>query len=61
MFLKGNPKFRYDVLTSAFLKDRSKSKEGLSKREIRPETESDEIAEIISEKLLESIQKKVVL
>jgi ribosomal protein S25 len=61
MFLKNNHKVKYDVLTSAFLKELSKSKKDLSKKEIKPETESDEIARIISDKLLEKIQKKIVL
>jgi Asp-tRNA(Asn)/Glu-tRNA(Gln) amidotransferase B subunit len=61
MFLKSSPKMKYDVMTSAFFKELSKKKKDLSKKEIKPETESDVIAEIISGKLLEKIQKKIVI
>lgn len=61
MFLKDHPKAKYDALKSSFLKELSKKNEDLSKKEIRPETESEEIADIISEKLLRSIQKKIII
>ncbi|AEM70521.1 hypothetical protein Murru_1480 [Allomuricauda ruestringensis DSM 13258] len=61
MFLKNSPKSKYDTLTPALLKKMSKKEESLDERVIGQETDGEEIAEIISKKLLNLIEKKVTL
>lgn len=60
MFLesKSNKK---DILTMAFLEELTQKKKEILKRTIKLETESNEIAEIISEKLLERVQREVMI
>ncbi|WP_116771967.1 hypothetical protein [Maribacter litoralis] len=61
MFLKDRHKIKYDDLTSTFLKELSVKNETSPKEIIRFESESDEIAEIISKNLLDKIQKTLAL
>lgn len=63
LFLKNSnaKSSKSDLLTLAFFKELSKKKEGSSKKTIQIETDSGEIAEIISERLLEKIQEKIVM
>ncbi|GAB4514015.1 MAG: hypothetical protein Tsb004_21740 [Allomuricauda sp.] len=63
MVPKSKSKIQYDVLSSAFLKELSKKKSISSeeKSQIKVDTESDKIAEIIAKKLLDSVEKKVRL
>lgn len=59
MFLKNSTKAKYEVLTPTLLKKISKKDENLVEKVIEQETDSDEIAEIISKKLLDLIEKKI--
>ena len=64
MFQKNNTNIsiKQDVITTAFLKELNKDRnQERAKKEIKPETASEEIAEIISGKLLENIQKKMFI
>ncbi len=61
MFLKDTPKSKYDTLTPTLLKKISKKEESLDERVIEQETNAEEIADIISKKLLSLIEKKVTL
>lgn len=60
MQLKNSPKLQYDALTSAFLKElsRKKKKSAIEELEINEDTDIKKIADIISKKLLRSIEKK---
>lgn len=60
MFLKNSPKSKYDTLTPALLKKMSKKEESLDERVIGQETDGEEIAEIISKKLLNLIEKRLL-
>ena len=60
-FSKNKSKFDNDKLVSALFKELIKKKEDSKTKEININTRSSEIAEIISKKLLEKIERDVVL
>ncbi|MCF6294924.1 MAG: hypothetical protein L3J25_04475 [Flavobacteriaceae bacterium] len=60
LFLKNNNKSKNDILTLSFLRELEEKKKDSSEKVIKFDTESNVIAEIISEKLLEKIQKEIV-
>lgn len=60
-FIKINKTTKEKILTLSLIRDLSKNKMDKSKKEINLETNSKEIAEIISKKLLEKIQEKIIL
>lgn len=59
--LKNNRKHNDNILTLSFLKEMSKKKEDNSKGIVNVDSKADEIAEIISKKLLDKVQKQIVL
>lgn len=60
--LKNNRKQNDNFLTLTFLKEMSKKKENEPKEEtVNLDSNSSEIAEIISKKLLDKVQKQIVL
>ena len=59
--LKNNKKHNDSILTLSFLKEMSKKKEQSSKEIVSVDSNSREIAEIISKKLLDKVQKQLVL
>lgn len=63
--LKSNNKFKSDrksdYLTLEFFKQFSSQKENCEEKKIGIESNSDEIADIISRKLLRKIEKEIVL
>ena len=58
--IENNRKRNENLLTLSFLKEMSK-KDNLSKKEITIDSNSNEIAEIISNKLLKEVQKQLIL
>jgi hypothetical protein len=60
-FLKNTKKQNDDMLTLSFFRELSKKKEGNSKKIVRVDSDSNEIAEIISDRLLKEVQKQIVL
>ncbi len=60
-FLKNKSKYDGDSIVSALFREFSKKTEDSVKKEINVDTKSSEIAKIISKKLLEKIEKDVVL
>jgi hypothetical protein len=59
MYPKGN--FKNHCLSLTFLKEFSEEQEDYNRREITRQTKSKEISDIISERLLENIQKQLAL
>lgn len=59
--LKNNRKQNENLLTLSFLKEMSKKKKGSSQKTVTLDSDSSEIAEIISKKLLDKVQKQIVL
>ena len=56
-----NKKYNNNILTLSFFRELSKQKEDNSKKTVNVDSDSNEIAEIISEKLLKEVQKQLVL
>ncbi len=60
-FLKNKSKFESDSMVSALFKEFTKKNDESTDKKINVDTNSSEIADIISKKLLEKIEKDVVL
>lgn len=60
-FLKNKSKFESDSIVSALFKEFAKKNQNSENSEINVDTKSNEIADIISKKLLEKVEKNVVL
>jgi|PorBlaBluebeHill_2_1084457.scaffolds.fasta_scaffold48039_1 hypothetical protein len=61
LFLKNSKKYNDELLTLSFLKELSKKKVCDSKKTVSIESNSTEMAEIIAKKLLDKVQKELVL
>ncbi|SDW50221.1 hypothetical protein SAMN05216556_10695 [Aequorivita viscosa] len=53
--------YKNHCLSLAFIKEFSKNREDFNKKKITSQTKSTEISKIISERLLENIQKQLTL
>jgi len=60
-FLKNKSKFDSDSIVSALFKEFAKRNQNSENKEINVDTKSNEIADIISKKLLEKVEKNVIL
>jgi len=59
--LKKEKNHNGSLLTLSFFRELSKKKEDVSKKVVNIDSNSHEIAEIISDKLLKEVQKQIVL
>lgn len=59
MFNTNKPKKNYDTLTQTLLKKMSEKDREFKEKVIQQEMDSDEIAEIISKRLLKLIEEKI--